>query len=777
MPGKKIRGGRPSSPFKGGSSRPTASIPRRGASPQRIVNRAVKRTETRKSIFNVDPRPRPAFRPSAPPPRVQNRVGPPLGSMPKPQTVGRPGSPKGLGSRPMPPSARPVGGMPQRQRSGAAVAAGSAASAAWALNTGAAPADLSAELNSLQYSLDELHQRSSFSQLDADVASLDSNLNHALNLLESAREAGYKYQGDLEDIAYTAMTRWQQIREDVGRKIQQSATSFRGQLGPMDNYVRQLNMSLGSGAQALNAIGTLRNEISQALGRVGELERSIESSYDEIERAASELITRLTAIHWMLGQAGEASFPFEKDEDLYRAVKARWDYEGDQDPEGILFLTSKRLIFERKEKVATKKLLFITTAKELVQQLMIGQTLANVKDTKAQNKGLFGHQDFMDVTFSDAKIGTIAFHIDGQSSEDWARHIKDAKSGKIEGERAKASKLSFSDLTGELTQAHIVELQNEVNELQDEMMLKNLATELNTLENDTQNLGRQLSKLRGRGYAIEKALEADVQVLSAQWERIKERAHAAMDMQVKMLGEQMKAIQAQTATLAGMAGNLAAARPAYMQLKSAMASAEAQAEAAEETVLDQYDEYAEEVESLHAHFAWVDWMLDALATASFTLTATESGVAAVEAVWERPGLDPENGILFLTDQRFLWEDRVGDFELKFDVAIDQILDVKEEENPETGMDVLVASLGKGAPVPNARFSLAQPVGEDWLKMIGRARTGGYTDDRAAEIDPALMERIRNAPTQCPKCGGAFTAPVLRGQTEITCEFCSTVTRI
>ncbi|TAK11447.1 MAG: hypothetical protein EPO32_11940 [Anaerolineae bacterium] len=775
MPGKNIRGGRPSSPFKGVSSRPSASIPRRGASPQRIVNRAVKRTEVRKSVFNVNPRPRPEMRPSAPPPRVMNKVGPPMGSMPKPQAVLRPGSPKGLGSRPMPPSARPASGIPQRQRTGAA--AGYAAGTAWALNTGAAPADLSSELSSLQYSLDELHQRASFAQLDADVAGLDSNLNHAINLLEGARDAGYKYQGDLEDIAYTAMTRWQQVRQQVGAKIQQSATAFRGQLGPMDNYVRQLNMSLGSSSQALGAIGTLRNEINQALGRLGELERSIESSYDEIERAAGELTTRLTAIHWMLGQAAEASFPFESDENLYRGVKARWDYEGDQDPEGILFLTNKRLIFERKEKVATKKVLFITTAKELVQQLMIGQALANVKDAKAQNKGLFGHQDFLDVIFSDSKIGSVAFHIDGQASDDWVRFIKDAKSGKIEDERAKASKLSFSDLTGELTQAHIVELQNEVNELQDEMMLKNLATELNDLENEVQNLGRQLSKLRGRGYAIEKSLEADVQVLAAQWEKIKERAHGAMDMQVKLLSDQMKSIQSQTATLAGMSANLAAARPAFMQLKSAIASAEAQAEAAEETVLDQYDEYADEIESLHAHFAWLDWMMDALATASFKLNATESGVAAVEAVWERPGMDPENGILFLTEQRFLWEDRVGDFELKFDVALDQILDIKEEENAETGMDTLVASLGKGAPVPNARFALAQPLGDEWLKMIGRARSGGYADDRAVEIDPALLERIRNAPTQCKKCGGAFTAPVLRGQTEITCEFCGTVTRI
>ncbi len=784
MRNKNIGGNRPSNPIKGGSSRPPARRPVQSGLNQQ---RQVKRQETSRTLFNRDNRSRPAVAPSAPPPRVMNRQGPPLGATTRlansPKGLGQPPAPpvgggKAMGGRPMPPGARPSsGGIPARSAPSARGGAVAAAAPAWALNTGAAAPDLSVELSSLQSSLNQLHERSSLAHLEAEVASLDSNLQHALNLLEGARGKGYRYQGDLEEMATRAMTRWQQTRDTALANIQQNAGASRNKLASMDNLVRQLNMSLGSQAQALNAIGNLRNEISRAASYLNDVERSITGAYADVQTLASQMVTRLNGIHWALTQQDEASFEFEKDENLYLAVKARWDKEGNEDPEGILFLTSKRLLFERKEKVATKKILFVTMAKELVQELVINAPLAAIKDTKAHNKGLFGHQDFLDVTFTDSKLGSIPFHLDGQPSEGWARAIKDAQSGKIEQERAQASKLSFADLTGDLTQGHLVGLQDEVNALQDEMMLKELATELNNLENQVQNLGRTLGQVRGRGYHIEKTLEADIEVLAAQWEKIRTRAQGAMEMQVKLLSDQMKAIQSQTAQVVGMSGNLAAARPLYMQVKSAIASAEAQAEAAQETVLDQYDEYANEVGSLQAHLAWVDWMLDALATASFKLTATEAGVAAVEAVWERPGLEPENGILFLTDQRFLWEDRIGDFELKFDVALDAILDIKEEEDPETGMDTLVASLGKGAPVPNARFALAQPVGEDWVKMIGRARSGGYADDRAVEIDPALLERIRNAPTQCGKCGGAFTAPVLRGQTEISCEFCGAVTRI
>lgn len=227
-----------------------------------------------------------------------------------------------------------------------------------------------------------------------------------------------------------------------------------------------------------------------------------------------------------------------------------------------------------------------------------------------------------------------------------------------------------------------------------------------------------------------------------------------------------------------MAASLTAARPFYIEIKSTIASAEAQAEAAESTVLDQYDEYADEVESLSTHFDWVDWMLDAISTAKFQLLATESAVAAVESVWERPGLPPENGVLFLTDQRLLWEDRVGDFELKLDMPIKNVADVKEEVDEESGDETLVFTMVAGeGPYPSLHFELAQPVAEEWLQMVGRARTGGYLEDRAIKIDDAELDRIRNAPEQCSNCGAAFTAPILRSQTELACEYCGVMTRL
>jgi predicted nucleic acid-binding Zn-ribbon protein len=655
-------------------------------------------------------------------------------------------------------------------------AAASAVGTLLALNLASAHPDIAADVTSLQYELDELQGRADFSELEADIMNLDAALSNALSLLESARDKGFKYQSDLEDIAYDAMNRWEEVRDSALSNVHKHAQIVRGDLTPINSQVRRLNVAIGSVSKASGIMRDVNSEVDRALNKVRDAESAIQSAYADIESKTNQLTSRLTRIHWALTQLEEASFDLEKDEDLVMAVAARWDAEGKDDPEGILFLTNLRIVFERKEKMATKKVLFITTASELVQRVMISQKFSNIKGTIARNKGLFSHQDFLDVEFTDSKIGSVAFHLNGQDSEEWSRLIADAKSGKIEEQRATGSGLSYTDLLGSLTTADIVEIQNEVNELQDEMMLKETQGELAELENDMRSLERELGELRARGYAIEKNLEADIQVLATQWDRIKERAEITIEYQTKMLGEQMDSIQGFMGKLAGMSGNLASARPVYIQLKSAIASAEAQSEAAEATVLDQFDEYADEVESLSAHFDWVDWMLDAISTASFQLLATESGVAATEAIWERPGLEPENGVLFLSDQRFLWEDRVGEFELKIDTPLQQIEDVKIERE-EDGDEDLIVTFGSGAPMANARFELALPVAEEWLQMVGRARSGDYAKDRAIEVNEKDLERIRNAPQQCQNCGAAFTAPILRGQMEIPCEFCGVVTRL
>ena len=83
----------------------------------------------------------------------------------------------------------------------------------------------------------------------------------------------------------------------------------------------------------------------------------------------------------------------------------------------------------------------------------------------------------------------------------------------------------------------------------------------------------------------------------------------AIDNQAKLLSEQMGSIQDMAAQFAGMSVDLVAARPQYMQLKSAIASAQAQADASADTIYSIFDEYSDQVESLSAYLDWIGWKL------------------------------------------------------------------------------------------------------------------------------------------------------------------------
>jgi hypothetical protein len=778
--------------------RPAMAKPVRGASVNRAIARQIRRNNFQQATQEAKILPRFVVRPINPVVKIMPKTPQPAGVMNKPYPMPSINSPSVKKKTAVKPTTGPIpmqsgAGRPVKkpnistplrdyQRSkgldtSTGMALGAAALAGLVINVALANPQISPETNSLNSSLEDIKTRSSLSKVSEEVNRLENDLIHALDLLESARREGYVYQKDLEEIAYKAMDKWQEIKPDILANIPQQAEEFQKKLLTLRPQVIRVNNTLSNPISAAPVIRDASTQVNNLSSEINQIENALESRFSDIRGRTGEITVRLNLIHWGMDQLNQAKFTLADSEDLIHAVQARWDQEGDQDPEGVLYLTNKRMIFERKEKIATKKILFITTASEFIQEVLIDQKIETCRNEKAIHKGLFGNQDFLLIRFSDTKLGDISFHLNGQDCNLWVTWIQKAKSGEIDSDRSSGSGISFTDITGPLTNADILSIQTEVNALQDVISLKEVREELSNLESDMRALERNLVGLRARGYLIEKNLETDIKVLSSQWDRIKENTDKALQNQMNLLSENMEQIQENMALLMAKSSNLSEARPLFLQIKSAMASTEAQADAADDAVMVMYDQYADEVESMSAHFEWVAWMLDAIATASFKLLATESGIAATEATYKRPNLDPENGILFLTDQRLLWEDRVDNYELKVNLPLNQIDEVNLEEDSKNNTQSLLFELSNAAPFPQALFSLASPIGDAWVKMISRACSGEYTKDRAIEIDPKELERIKNAPRQCSNCGAGFTAPILRGQSDLICEYCGQVTRI
>ncbi len=643
---------------------------------------------------------------------------------------------------------------------------------------GMVAAEIASEISALQSNISFAQSKASLTDVRSEMSQLDQQLSKLSQTLEGVRKQGYVYGGDIDPKLYDLMGQWQSARPQAEEAISQHAYSLSQSAANLHGPLSQLARYTNNAAQARSLMPSASASVQGLIDAAQNAEGAIEAMYSNIRSEASAIETRLRPIEAMMALVAGARFKLAEGESAVMAVKAKLDKEGkDEDMQGYLYLTDKRLLYERKEEIVKKKVLFIATDKEMVHELVMETPLANLAGVKASKKGLMGNEDHLDLEFGGQ---SVHFHLDGQDSREWQALIEKVKSGGLESERAAAGAgISMADMTGPVTQADILQLQSEVNDLQARAMLAFAKDALEDMETKAGNLPRQLSDVRARGYVFEKALESQVQTLAGQWDKVKQTVNDDVRQQSAALTASMVTIQQQMAQVMAQSANPAAARPVYMQVKSLAAGANAQAEAAEQSIFGQYDDFQAEVDSLSAHFEWVDWMLQALSTASFQLMATEGGVAASQANWLRPNSDPLGGILFLSDQRLIFEEREGDFSVPLEAPASLIasatpLNAQGANQDEEHLDLSFAS---GAPMSSTKFQLLGPQAEEWQAMIGRAKAGDYTKDRAVEIDQADIDRVKNAPTECPSCGSKFTAPVLRGQTEIRCESCGTVTRL
>jgi predicted nucleic acid-binding Zn-ribbon protein len=305
----------------------------------------------------------------------------------------------------------------------------------------------SERLEALSETLQSLQERVALSDYKQYMADFDTHIVALPGQIEEIRARGYRYKGFLEGKLQALQGKWQTARSDMDREIAQSENL----LGRMCSEAAD---QVGRAYQAPAAIAAAESVLSSLEARVGAAEQAVQATYSGIQAALSQAQQQTQETLWMLDQIDQAEFDLLAEENPVQAVRAKWWRDGDdKGPSGILYLTDQRLIFEQKEEVATKKVLFIATEKEVVQEMLFEAPIGSIESVKASHKGLMGHQDHLDFTFgSAAPYSTAHFHIDGQDSAYWDGLVKRVQNGDIrrewhyaEGEPQEAAAQALED--------------------------------------------------------------------------------------------------------------------------------------------------------------------------------------------------------------------------------------------------------------------------------------------------------------------------------------------
>lgn len=289
-----------------------------------------------------------------------------------------------------------------------------------------------ATLRELQDKLGDLQKSLLLTTVQDDLAEVQTTLGLLPTEIETLRTRGYVFRSFLENKVDVLTEQWQKASQEVSREVTRRTRDLRREA---DEAERALHQAMGGGtvriSQARSAVEALQHKVEGA-------KSAVSAMYATLQQNVQQTKSQVEEIEWLLGQLEQASFRLLPAEDAVAACKAQLMETKKEGPEGVLYLTDERVIFEQKEKKATKKVLFIATEKETIQDLIFAVPVGQIEKVEVSQKGFMGRKEMLELLFTpDADLSSALLRLRGEDNEAWAALIGRVRSDEIANERSR----------------------------------------------------------------------------------------------------------------------------------------------------------------------------------------------------------------------------------------------------------------------------------------------------------------------------------------------------
>lgn len=323
---------------------------------------------------------------------------------------------------------------PRVRRAGGAAAVGSAAS-----RGGGEPSqERQSDINRLKREFGSLQGEAQFSRVYEDMGEIDTRFSEFPLELDGLRNRGYVHSRQLEDKIKALEKQWRTTRPGVESTLEQKIKQLRFKVQDCERKVARLSVRNSATITAAEAaINGLETQVRSSKSAISGL-------YDDLERELNEIAGDFRRVDKMLDLIDDSSeVSLRPAEGPIAVTEAEWQRDGDEGPDGYLYLTDQRLLFEQKEEVVTKKRFgLFASAKETIQRLLLDVPTHELEDIKHKEEGGFlgmGKDDILELIFgASAPVTRARFHIKGQESSDWAVLLRRAQSRELDQDRAVA---------------------------------------------------------------------------------------------------------------------------------------------------------------------------------------------------------------------------------------------------------------------------------------------------------------------------------------------------
>ncbi|MBE3119392.1 MAG: hypothetical protein IMZ50_11665 [Candidatus Atribacteria bacterium] len=297
------------------------------------------------------------------------------------------------------------------------------------------------DISNLQSKVGDLQGSVRLTKARDAVEDFQTTVNGLAQRIVTLRTRGYAFEKDMENQAQAFVQSWALLYPNLQSQINVQSSALVNSLRPIEMQMPQLTAAASNPAAARGQLGSMQSAVKMLEDKVSATEKTIEGMYDQFNNQVYQFTKHLNEIEYLVTQLAEATFQLLPTEGGIAAIKAVWCKTGKEqkgDPEGVLYLTDQRILFEQKEEIVTKKVLFVVTEKQKVQKLQIECPVTLVDKVDISKQGMLKNEDHIEIRFaSGAPVEVAHFHI-WQDNATWLQLINRAKSKDFDKGRAVA---------------------------------------------------------------------------------------------------------------------------------------------------------------------------------------------------------------------------------------------------------------------------------------------------------------------------------------------------
>jgi hypothetical protein len=290
-------------------------------------------------------------------------------------------------------------------------------------------ADIQRELESHRREASSLARKASFGDEVRAVTDRVAKHRELEAEIKRLRGRGWVWDPAWEATIGDLEARADGIVADLRQESARASERIQRRLDGIEAHLNRLSPSLGI-KSTLDGLGreldTVKDDVRTAEERIAELSAPIVRPHDALATALKEADTHLDRFD-------AAKFRLGAGEQPWLTVDATWEDSPNGKLNGFLYFSDKRIRFEHKETVVTKKFLFFTASSEEKHELLLDEPVGNLAGSVDKTRGLVFKDQLLELKWAKgARYPSTRFDVNTGYAKDWDDRIESLRDGNLD---------------------------------------------------------------------------------------------------------------------------------------------------------------------------------------------------------------------------------------------------------------------------------------------------------------------------------------------------------